>query len=86
MTFCFSIDYTHPNAFDQGVEKFEAYEGCGSTPLSAAVWNSVYRPIWGLGLGTLIVLCDQKRYYYEPKKRPLKGECPLKEESHEREN
>merc|ERR1711990_1248315 len=32
--------------------------GCGTSTLSAAFWNALFRPMWGIGIGFLVYLCD----------------------------
>ena len=39
-------------------ERFDAYYGCASNLVSASIWNASFRPMFGLGVGLLILICD----------------------------
>ena len=91
----FTVDRNDPNFMSDSNDKFLSYSGPGSTPLSAAFWNALfrkefqasaltirltvslhapflacvllrYRPIWGIGVGLLILLCDNGKSQLNP--------------------
>ena len=52
IVFCYNVETLNNNYMDV------ITSGCATTKLGAAFWNALYRPMWAIGVGMMIYLCD----------------------------